>query len=43
LIDLGVLTLKPGLKALANTSDVPCLPPSHGAVVEWRAMTVIEL
>lgn len=43
LIDFGVLTLKPGLQALANTSGIPCLPPSHSAVVEWRAMTVIEL
>lgn len=43
LIDFGVLTLKPGLKALANSSGVPRLPPSHGAVVEWRAMTVIAL
>ncbi|KAG2050808.1 DUF1688-domain-containing protein [Suillus hirtellus] len=43
LVDFGVLTLKPGLKALANAGGVPCLPPSHGAVVEWRAMTVIEL
>jgi hypothetical protein len=43
LIDFGILTLKPGLKALANSSGVPCLLPSHGAVVEWRAMTVIAL
>ncbi|KAG1810993.1 hypothetical protein EV424DRAFT_1421036 [Suillus variegatus] len=43
LVDFGVLTLKPGLKALANSGGVPCLSPAHGAVVEWRAMTVIEL
>jgi len=43
LIDFGVLTLKPSFKSLANTGGVLCIPPSHGAVVEWRAMTVIEL
>lgn len=43
LVDFGVLTLKPGLKALANSGGVLCLSPAHGAVVEWRAMTVIEL
>ncbi|OAX38850.1 DUF1688-domain-containing protein [Rhizopogon vinicolor AM-OR11-026] len=42
LIDFGILTPKPTLKSLAN-NGVPCLPPSHGAVIEWRAMTVIEL
>jgi len=43
LIDFGILTPKLTLQSLANTDGVPCLPPSHGAVVEWRAMTVIEL
>ncbi|KAI0694138.1 DUF1688-domain-containing protein [Cytidiella melzeri] len=47
LVDLGVLTLKPG--ALPPSaypgpqSTIPRLIPSHSAIVEWRAMTVIEL
>ncbi|KAH9840212.1 uncharacterized protein C8Q71DRAFT_482172 [Rhodofomes roseus] len=47
LVDLGVLQLKPG--ALPSSfypdasSGIPKLPPSHPAIVEWRAMTVIEL
>jgi hypothetical protein len=43
LIDFGILTPKLTLQSLANTGGVPCLLPSHGAIVEWRAMTVIEL
>lgn len=47
LVDLGVLTLKSG--ALPESfypdakSGIPRLPPSHPAIVEWRAMTVIQL
>jgi len=47
LVDLGVISLKP-LAIPASyypsaSSDIPRLPPSHPAIVEWRAMTVIEL
>lgn len=47
LVDIGVLTLKP--EALSSSffpdpsSGIPRLLPSHPAIVEWRAMTVIEL
>ena len=47
LVDLGVLQLKPG--SLSSSfypdpkSSIPKLPPSHPAIVEWRAMTIIEL
>ncbi|TFK67629.1 DUF1688-domain-containing protein [Pluteus cervinus] len=43
LVDLGVLSLKPGLLPVDETSGLPRVPPSHPAIVEWRAMTVIEL
>jgi len=47
LVDLGVLTLKPSTIAAAYypsaNSPIPRLPPSHPAIIEWRAMTVIEL
>ena len=47
LVDLGVLTLKPGVLPTSfypnPNSGIPRLPPSHPAIVEWRAMTVIEL
>ncbi|KAL6299147.1 hypothetical protein BKA93DRAFT_742799 [Sparassis latifolia] len=47
LVDLGVLTLRPGAIPQSfypdSTSAIPKLPPSHAAIVEWRAMTVIEL
>ncbi|KAI0080486.1 DUF1688-domain-containing protein [Panus rudis PR-1116 ss-1] len=47
LVDFGVLTLKPGSIPKEfypdPNSDIPRLPPSHPAIVEWRAMTVIEL
>ncbi|KAI9511379.1 DUF1688-domain-containing protein [Russula earlei] len=47
LVDLGVISLKP-LAIPAScypsaSSRIPRLPPSHPAIVEWRAMTVIEL
>jgi len=47
LVDLGVLSLKPSSITAAYypsaDSSIPRLPPSHPAVIEWRAMTVIEL
>ncbi|KAG6335715.1 hypothetical protein ID866_3373 [Astraeus odoratus] len=46
LVDFGVLTLRPDVLPLEyypGAKDIPRLPPSHPAVVEWRAMTVIEL
>jgi hypothetical protein len=46
LVDFGVLSLRSG--AIPQTfypdpSNIPRLPPSHPAIIEWRAMTVIEL
>lgn len=47
LVDFGVLSLRRG--ALNDNyfpnkgSPIPLLPPSHPAIIEWRAMTVIEL
>jgi hypothetical protein len=43
LIDLGVLTLKPDVLPKDDESGLPHAVPSHPAIVEWRAMTVIEL
>jgi hypothetical protein len=43
LVDLGVLTLKPDVLPIDLKSGLPRVPPSHPAIVEWRAMTVIEL
>ncbi|KAJ3563947.1 hypothetical protein NP233_g8612 [Leucocoprinus birnbaumii] len=43
LVDLGVLTLKPDVLPKDPKSGLPFAPPSHPAIVEWRAMTVIEL
>ncbi|KAG2007433.1 hypothetical protein CC2G_015128 [Coprinopsis cinerea AmutBmut pab1-1] len=43
LIDLGVLSLKPGALPTDEKSGLPYAEPSHPAIVEWRAMTVIEL
>jgi Protein of unknown function (DUF1688) len=47
LVDLGVLSLKalaiPAAYFPTASSPIPRLPPSHPAIVEWRAMTVIEL
>ncbi|KAJ3491986.1 hypothetical protein NLI96_g321 [Meripilus lineatus] len=47
LVDLGVLTIKTDAlpsSAYPNPgSGIPKLLPSHPAIVEWRAMTVIEL
>ncbi|KAF9515938.1 hypothetical protein BS47DRAFT_1371927 [Hydnum rufescens UP504] len=46
LVDFGVLTLRQ--ETISSfypdpNSDIPLLPPSHSAIIEWRAMTVIEL
>jgi hypothetical protein len=43
LVDLGVLTLKDGALPIDPKSGLPHAQPSHPAIVEWRAMTVIEL
>ncbi|KAG9042469.1 hypothetical protein FS837_010827 [Tulasnella sp. UAMH 9824] len=45
LVDFGVLALRPGaVSSYRETPDsLPKLPPSHPAIIEWRAMTVIEL
>lgn len=43
LVDFGVLTLKPGALPVDPKSGLPHAVPSHPAIVEWRAMTVIEL
>jgi len=43
LVDLGVLTLKPDALPNDPKSGLPHAVPSHPAIVEWRAMTVIEL
>lgn len=46
-MDLGVLSLRPGAIDASlypdPSSGIPKLPPSHPAIIEWRAMTVIEL
>ncbi|KAJ7216303.1 hypothetical protein GGX14DRAFT_441079 [Mycena pura] len=46
LLDLGVLSLKPNPPEALPTdavSGVPRVPPSHPAIIEWRALTVIML
>ncbi|GLB40069.1 putative DUF1688-domain-containing protein [Lyophyllum shimeji] len=43
LVDHGVLTLKPNALPIDSKSGLPKVSPSHPAIVEWRAMTVIEL
>ncbi|CAA7270085.1 unnamed protein product [Cyclocybe aegerita] len=43
LVDLGVLTLKPEALPKDPKSGLPHAVPSHPAIVEWRAMTVMEL
>lgn len=47
LLDLGVISLKPQAIPASYypsaSSPIPRLPASHPAIVEWRAMTVIEL
>ncbi|RDX45578.1 DUF1688-domain-containing protein [Lentinus brumalis] len=47
LLDLGVLSLRQGVLDSSLYPDpatgIPKLPPSHPAIIEWRAMTVIEL
>ncbi|KAF9525302.1 hypothetical protein CPB83DRAFT_859860 [Crepidotus variabilis] len=43
LVDHGVLTLKENALPQDPNSGLPHAIPSHPAIVEWRAMTVIEL
>ncbi|PFH53499.1 hypothetical protein AMATHDRAFT_1156 [Amanita thiersii Skay4041] len=43
LIDFGVLTLKPDALPIDKDTCLPRAQPSHPAIVEWRAMTVIGL
>ena len=43
LVDFGVLTLKKDKISIVSESGIPRIPPSHPAILEWRAMTVIEL
>ncbi|KAF8232050.1 DUF1688-domain-containing protein [Tricholoma matsutake] len=43
LVDHGVLALKPNALPIDPASGLPSVPPSSPAIVEWRAMTVIEL
>lgn len=43
-MDLGVLVPTTALYEASDTNDpVPCLPATHPAIVEWRALTVILL
>ncbi|KAH8693211.1 hypothetical protein BGW36DRAFT_302345 [Talaromyces proteolyticus] len=44
-IDLGILSLKPEIEQqhTAAGEDLPRLPPTADAIVEWRAMTVALL
>ncbi|KAF8635612.1 hypothetical protein AX15_000252 [Amanita polypyramis BW_CC] len=43
LIDCGVLALKPDKLPIDSTSGLPRASPSHPAVIEWRALTVVGL
>ncbi|KZO99260.1 DUF1688-domain-containing protein [Calocera viscosa TUFC12733] len=43
LVDFGVLTLRPTRAELGPRQDIPRFSASHPAIIEWRAMTVIEL
>ncbi|KIL68414.1 hypothetical protein M378DRAFT_8493 [Amanita muscaria Koide BX008] len=42
-VDFGVLELKPNLLPMDPKSGLPHALPSHPAIVEWRALTVIGL
>jgi len=46
-VDFGVLQLKSASVSSYYPDDgadgIARLPPSHPAIIEWRAMTVIEL
>ena len=45
-VDLGVLSLRDDLDLgpfLTKGSQLPRFPPSHPAIIEWRALTVILL
>jgi hypothetical protein len=41
LVDFEVLTLKPDALPIYPKSGMPFAPPSHPAIVEWRAMTIV--
>lgn len=47
LVDLGVLSVRADVIPRSfypdPSSEIPRLPPSHPVIIEWRAMTVIEL
>jgi hypothetical protein len=43
LVDTGILTLKENALPIDPKSGLPHAAPSHPAIVEWRAMTVVEL
>ncbi|KAF8352139.1 hypothetical protein F5887DRAFT_15054 [Amanita rubescens] len=43
LIDFGVLELKPDSLPIDGKTGLPRASPSHPAVVEWRALTVVGL
>ncbi|TFL03729.1 DUF1688-domain-containing protein [Pterulicium gracile] len=43
LVDLGLVTLKPGAVPVQEATGLPKLIPSHPAIIEWRALTVIQL
>ena len=47
MVDLGILSLKKSTISAtfypSPSSTIPRLPPSHPAIIEWRAMTVVEL
>lgn len=43
LVDFGVLNLRSGSIGNFPSDQILKLPPSHPAIIEWRAMTVIEL
>ncbi|KAF8627139.1 hypothetical protein AX17_006356 [Amanita inopinata Kibby_2008] len=43
LIDFDVITLKPNSLPVDGVTGIPRAQPSHPAIVEWRALTVIGL
>ena len=43
LIDFDVLTLKPDKLPIDANSGLPRAGPSHPAIIEWRALTVVGL
>jgi hypothetical protein len=43
LIDLGVLSFRPQTLSPDPKTGIPHAPASHPAIIEWRAMTIVEL